>query len=162
MLWALAALDALPPGRLAEMAAWLDEPATLAAMGAVTASQLAQADEVVRAASPSRASALPARLRARLAEVQGGAQRMVSTSRLQASVSGALARLGVPHAVEARVSSPDYGDVVVDILLEGGAIAVEVDGPSHVTALPPHRNLGHTALRNRLLEARSVWFFFFL
>ena len=68
-----------------------------------------------------------------------------------------LAGMGIPHAVEARVSCPDHGDAVVDILIEapGGArIAVEVDGPHHYTALPPHRNLGHTALRNRLLEAR--------
>ena len=46
-------------------------------------------------------------------------------------MSEGLAGLGVPHVVEAKVSCPQFGDTVVDILVEapdGARIAVEVDG----------------------------------
>ena len=51
--------------------------------------------------------------------------------RFQDLVSEDLARLGVPHVVEAKISCPQYGDTTVDILVEaanGARIAVEVDG----------------------------------
>jgi hypothetical protein len=78
--------------------------------------------------------------------------------RFQIEMSKALTAMGIEHAVEAAVEHEVLGPVTVDILIKppGGApIAVEVDGPTHFTALPPFRNLGHTVLRNRLLEARS-------
>ena len=43
ILWALAALDALQPSCLAEVAAWLDQDAALCSMTGITARQLAQA-----------------------------------------------------------------------------------------------------------------------
>ncbi len=76
-------------------------------------------------------------------------------------MSETLSELGVPHTVEGRISHPSFGPATVDILIEVPGqppMALEVDGPSHFAALAPHQNLGHTVLRNRLLEARSAWF----
>ncbi len=66
--------------------------------------------------------------------------------------------MGIEHTIEAVVEHDGLlGPATVDILIrppQGRPIALEVDGPWHFQALPPLRNLGHTALRNRLLEAR--------
>ena len=68
-------------------------------------------------------------------------------------VSDCLARMSIPHAME--FSSPD-GQMSVDIVTrcgDGSPLAMEVDGQSHFTALPPYRPLGHTVLRNILITA---------
>ncbi len=70
-----------------------------------------------------------------------------------------LDQMGIEHTIEAAIEHAALGPATVDILIRlrgAGArpIALEVDGPWHFTALPPFANLGHTALRNRLLEAR--------
>lgn len=78
-------------------------------------------------------------------------------ARLQLEVSDVLSALGIPHTVEARVEHASLGPATVDILIEQPGqppLVLEVDGPSHFMALPPYQNLGHTALRNRLLKAR--------
>lgn len=77
--------------------------------------------------------------------------------RVQREVSDALSEMGIPHSVEGKISHPILGNATVDILIQqstGPPVALEVDGPLHFLALPPYSNLGHTVLRNRLLEAR--------
>lgn len=77
--------------------------------------------------------------------------------RFQKDVSETLEKLGIAHSVEAEISHATLGPATVDILIERPGqppMALEVDGPLHFMAVPPYRNLGHTALRNRLLKDR--------
>ncbi len=76
----------------------------------------------------------------------------------QNEVGDLLKSMGIRHSVERP--TPD-GLLCIDLLVPRPGrtpVAVEVDGPLHFTALPPYTPLGHTALRNRLLQQRGFVF----
>ncbi len=85
---------------------------------------------------------------------------LLDVCRFQKDVAETLQELGIAHSVEAKISHANLGPATVDILIERPGqppMALEVDGPSHFMAVPPYRNLGHTALRNRLLKDRCLF-----
>ena len=80
------------------------------------------------------------------------ALRESSISSLQQDVSDTLKRMGFSHDSEALVED---GMFSVDILVDGQAAVIEVDGPHHFTQ-NTRRPLGPTLLRRRLLTSRGL------
>ena len=73
-------------------------------------------------------------------------------SRLQRSVGEALRQ--VPVAFTEEVIPPDAGGYSVDLLLEEGRVAVEVDGPAHFVHGPEGlTECGRTLMKRRQLAA---------
>ncbi|BDA42502.1 probable RAP domain-containing protein, chloroplastic at C-terminar half [Coccomyxa sp. Obi] len=158
VLWGLATLDQLNRSHLEQLVARLTAAGVAEKLSKAEAMQLRQADLVVRAneqrSGLTGSSCLPLELQ-HLAEHD----KIIVTSRFQKDVSETLQELGIAHSVEAEISHATLGPATVDILIERPGqppMALEVDGPSHFMAVPPYRNLGHTALRNRLLKDRGV------
>ena len=73
----------------------------------------------------------------------------VTVSKSQRQVGESLRRLGISHELEYTTAD---GLFSIDLAIVDRCIAIEVDGPSHLTVntLEP---LGHTRLRDRLLSA---------
>ena len=80
------------------------------------------------------------------------ALRSSSISGMQRDVSDTLQRMGFSHDSEALVED---GMFSVDILVDGQAAVIEVDGPHHFTR-NTRRPLGPTLLRRRLLSGRGL------
>ena len=74
----------------------------------------------------------------------------VTSSELQKAVYRALRRMDLAPEHEGHTGDGLFSvDVMVEV--EGRQVGVEVDGPSHFTAVEPYTVLPATALRRRLL-----------
>ncbi|EFJ51245.1 hypothetical protein VOLCADRAFT_87862 [Volvox carteri f. nagariensis] len=118
---------------------------------------LAQLQQLAASNPPASLGLLPCLsepLRTVAASMWAASARDVHVSRFHQEVSGALAGAGVPHALE-WMTDDQHFSVDIGLQVNSKPVAVEVNGSHHYASNAPHRALGDTAVRRRMLEDRG-------